>query len=530
MNINISINNEQPFKLSVSKDETIGDMKKRARKIQPFFLFDEVNYNGIKLQDSKTISYYNIREGDTLKIIPELVGACIDNLKNEENPNIGFDLKLIKRDELHVNLIHFDASMTNHENYYYFNKFKVDVVGGFYAIDNLEILKEYFNSIEKKNIPFIVISSGSSGKDVIPLCKKYSFVKEVIIFCLNYKYNEHYIKEYPGYVKKVFTSLSPLYNYIKTFGTDKYKEGIKNYKFSLEDIKMDKQIDQTPVITSYEYDKCYFLIHRAYSYFFGNIDDKYESPKFKESNFNNMKECFKKLENFEKEIVTAKFKDLTNINDNNTFVENAIRDYTGESGFCYLFNRIMRKFEPGLISVAYFMGPFLYGLNKYVKENPQVAMSKDMTLIRKVNLSKIDFYLYQINLGHIICFPSLTSSSYEDGSFIPTGLAKKYNNNCSNENMPIKMIIKYKYNKGNISPGIILGNKKGHDGKNLSIINSEKEVLLFPFTFFKINNIKTSSGNKNLKIIEMEIINRTSYIEYTLKNNVDKRILFSSLE
>ena len=41
---------------------------------------------------------------------------------------------------------------------------------------------------------------------------------------------------------------------------------------------------------------------------------------------------------------------------------------------------MMRNFEAGLISLSYFMGPFLYGLNKYVKENTEFAMSHDMTL------------------------------------------------------------------------------------------------------------------------------------------------------
>ena len=110
--------------------------------------------------------------------------------------------------------------MTNGENYGYYNNFKVNVVGGFYAIDDLNVLKNYFEKIKEKNIPFIVISSGTSGKDVISLCKNYSFIKEVIIFCLNYNYNEHYLKEYPGFVKKVFTSIGPLYEYIKSLASD----------------------------------------------------------------------------------------------------------------------------------------------------------------------------------------------------------------------------------------------------------------------------------------------------------------------
>ena len=54
----------------------------------------------------------------------------IDNIKNEIDLNLGFDMSLIKRDELNVNLINFDKNMTNSENYDFSNSFKVDVVGG----------------------------------------------------------------------------------------------------------------------------------------------------------------------------------------------------------------------------------------------------------------------------------------------------------------------------------------------------------------------------------------------------------------
>ena len=35
-------------------------------------------------------------------------GGFIDNIKEEIDLNIGFDMNLIKRNELNVNLIHFD--------------------------------------------------------------------------------------------------------------------------------------------------------------------------------------------------------------------------------------------------------------------------------------------------------------------------------------------------------------------------------------------------------------------------------------
>lgn len=527
MKIYIKFNDGESFNLEVSPQETIGEVRQKAQKIKIFFNFDEIKFNGMTLNNSQSLDNYGIREGDTLNICPKQVGACIDQLKDEVDTKIGFDLSLIKRNELNINLIHFDAKMTNHENYGYYNKLKVDVVGGFYAIDNLEVLKLYLNKIKGKNIPFIVISSGSNGKDVIPICKQYSFIKEVIIFCMNYKYNEHYIKEYPGYVKKVFTSLDSVYQYLKTFEDKSIQNGIEKYKFALNEIKMDKQINQTPVITSSEYDSCYFLIHKSYAHFFKDINNKNESVVFNQNNINKLEEALNKINDdfSNKKNLLESFKGLLNISDNNTFIEKAIRNYTAEDSYCYLYNRIMRHFEPGLISFAYYMGPFLYGINKYVKENPSFAFSKDMTLTRNVKMSKIDFYLYKLNLGHIICFPSLTSTSSKSVGFKATGLSQKTCKNDPSEVIDFTFEIKYKHKIGNISPGIILEDKKGHDGNYISNNNFESEVLLFPFTFLRINKINSEDSK-----IEFEIVNRTSYIEYTLKNNVKNRTFFSNLD
>ena len=446
---------------------------------------------------------------------------------------------LFDRDELYVNLIHFDYNMTNRENYIYYNNFKVDVVGGFHAIDDLVIFKNYLESLNKKNIPFIVISSGSSGKDVIPICKKFSFIKEVIIFCNNYKYNEHYLKEYPGYVKKILTSIKSVYEYLKTLGGD-FKEGVERYQkedkftFSSEEIQTNKQLKQCPVITAIEYDRCGYLVHKVYSSFFGDINDKNEKLIFDINNLNKIYDCLDKMELDlnEKRKLSQIFNYLFNLKDNDTFVEESIRAYTGESIFCYLFNRIMRNFEKGLISFAYYMGPLLYGLNKYVKENKKLAIEGNKKLYRIIECSNLDFYLYKLNVGHIICFPSFTSTSSKEIKFQPSKLSKNINNNIDmDEKLKIKMIFKYKYKKGNISPGIIIEKNKGKDGRYLSNY-AEKEVLLFPFTFVRIKKIK-SKKEKGIKIqvIELEIINRTSYIEYILKTDDQKRIiLFSKLD
>ena len=469
-----------------------------------------------------------------------VVNECyIDNLKEEEDKDIGFDLSLLKRNELYVNLIHFDTNICNSENYRYYNNFKVDVVGGFQAIDNLDLLQRYLEAIKTKKIPFIVISSGSSGKDVIQICKKFSFVKEVIIFCRNYKYNEHYLNEYSGYVKKVLTSIKDVYKYIKTFGSNKgelSKKKSDHFVFSYDQIKMNKQLEQCPVISAYEYDKCYFLIHRAYAHFFGKMEDKKSLPVFDDSRFKKIKEFIKNskfIEEKDQDDLIKKFEELKDVNN---FTELAIRTYTGESYFCYIFNRTMRNFEEGLISLAFYMGPFLYGVNKYVYENPiNFAFKENMTLYRNIQCSILDFYLYKINLKHIICFPSITSTSTVRGKFNPTKAAKKVNKN--NEIPPediykITMVFHYKHENGNISPGIIVKDNLAKDGHYLSKHKNENEVILFPFTFVRITQIKEIEKEKEKNQYEMhlDIINRKSYIEYTLRDNVENRFLFSKLD
>ena len=304
---------------------------------------------------------------------------------------------------------------------------------------------------------------------------------------------------------------------------------------------MNKQLIQCPVISAKEYDECYFLIHRAYSFFFDNIESNFFSifnpfnwVKKRKSVFSN--EYFEKMyRNLSYENVLFEIYDdleeLVDIEDNNIFVEKALRLYSAQSKFVYLINKLMRNFEKGLISFAYFMGPLLFGLYKYVHDNPNFSLSKNMKLFRIIRCSKLDFYQYKLNLGHIICFPSLTSTSFEPIKFKPTKLAQKLNKNNNIENMlNVKMIFNYNYKKGNISPGIIIGNNKGHYFKNLSIYD-EKEVILFPFTFAKINNIYSSNeDDSDFKIIEMEIIGRNSYIEYKLKDNVYNRFLMSKFE
>ena len=295
---------------------------------------------------------------------------------------------------------------------------------------------------------------------------------------------------------------------------------------------MNRQLEQCPVISAFEYDKCYFLIHKAYAHFFGKMND-ISNKFFTKSCLNKIKEYINNSQTIndkDKQDLISRFEPLEG---KKNFAELAIREYTKESGFCYIFNRAMRNFEPGLISLAYYMGPFLFSINKYVKDNPgNFSLRYNMTLFRNIQCSIYDFYLYKMNLNHIICFPSITSTSTVRGLFNPTDKAKSLNKNgmSPKDLINVTMIFDYKHRSKNKSPGIIVGMNIASDGQLLSQNSNENEVILFPFTFVRITKLDKVKDKENTYEMYLEIINREDYIEYTLKNKVHKRIKFSSLE
>ena len=44
--------------------------------------------------------------------------------------------------------------------------------------------------------------------------------------------------------------------------------------FTNNDINMNRQIDVCDIITAYEYDKLYFMVHKAFPYYFTNESKK----------------------------------------------------------------------------------------------------------------------------------------------------------------------------------------------------------------------------------------------------------------
>jgi len=102
--------------------------------------------------------------------------------------------------------------------------------------------------------------------------------------------------------------------------------------------------------------------------------------------------------------------------------------------------------------------------------------------------------------------------------FKSTNISKKINNDKNEEKSYIKMIISYNP-KGKCVP-------QGLDVSNESIYSHEKEILLFPFTFLKIDKVEINTGTQNDKhYIYMTIINKGDILEYGLNKNYSFKLV-----
>ena len=97
----------------------------------------------------------------------------------------------ISRNPLYINLLHYDDKLTNKENQNYYKYFKLNIVGGYYGINNLIMLHEYIKEIKNSKIflRYILLVSGSNSSQVLEKCYFDQFIEEIIIFC--FKINDY---------------------------------------------------------------------------------------------------------------------------------------------------------------------------------------------------------------------------------------------------------------------------------------------------------------------------------------------------
>ena len=260
------------------------------------------------------------------------------------------------------------------------------------------------------------MTSGSEAEKVLEEFNKYDFLIEFIIFYFKIEYN--YLKDKYNKIKLI----TKKFNEIRQF--------LQSKKFSEDDLNMDNHLPVTPLITYYDYKKCLFPIHRILAYFF-----KYDIIGYSRQYFFEAK---KYIDNsiFEKDIkekILYIMEDLIMDRDKERFTsewfpKKCIQYYTGEN-LCYVFNKSLRNFDKFYVEMAYFIGPFYYGLFEYALRHREKTLNKKTILYRDLIMDRLDLYFYQFCENDIICFPSFTSTTLKENlNFKPTKNSAKINN------------------------------------------------------------------------------------------------------
>ena len=352
------------------------------------------------------------------------------------------------------------------------------------------MLQKYINAINNSNlyIRYTLIVSGSKSIDVLNYCYKYKYIDDVIIFCNNTNYYNQ-LKSYPK-INLVTNSFATIIYHLK------------NKSYTNKELDMDNQIPFTPLITFYEYKNCYFAIHRMLSRFF---KENWSNPYLTGDDVNSVV-MFLQRSKFDNNMKIKIVAIMKNLLYSKNFAFDCIRYYTGED-LCYIFNKTLRDIGKNFDGMSHFVGPFDYALYKYLYDHPNKGIYRNVTLYRDVKMNIFDLYLYYLSYGDVICLPSFTSTTLlKDLNFESTSNSQKVNKTSTQSSFPVKMIFTYKYNYGNVSPGILI-NKE-------SEFSSEEEVILFPFTFVRIAGIV---NRNNVIQINLDIIKKDKIIEFALK-------------
>ena len=412
------------------------------------------------------------------------------------------DFSDIKKGDIFVNLIHYDKNLKKPENLEYFRYFSIKIQGCYYSFDNFKMLKLYLS--RQVQIPysvgFILIISGNESEKVLKEFHNLDILNEIIIFCYN-------INKYL-YLKNIYNKIALITN---DFG--EIINTLRTKKLAKDDLKMENHIQLTPLISYFDYKKVIFPIHRVIAYFF---DEKYNG--FSKENLEVAK-IFINKSSYTTEDKKLIIDIMEKLKDSKDFPSDCINFYTGEN-LCYIFNKGLRNFEKFYVEMAYFIGPLYFGIFKYALEHPEKQLKAKTILYRDIELDRLDLYCYEFLENDIICFPSFTSTTIDkDLNYENTNKSKKINNNQLEQKSFVKMIITYDP-KGKCEP-------QGLDISDKSQYSYEKEILLFPFTFFKIDKVEIHSGKeKDKHLIYMTIINKGDILEYGLQ----KRHAFKLIE
>ena len=413
------------------------------------------------------------------------------NLLDEEAQNLKLKLK--------INAIFFYESLSK-ENVDIYNRLKLVVLGGFFGVQNIDVFKKLLIQLENLNTSFILISTGSSFQKVDEFCLNLNCIKQVIIFCADEK---KYKSMYDSKKKNIFvvTEVLPLFVYLGL-----HSELLPDY-----DKNIKKLINHNPQISYFEYEKYYYIYHKMLSFFF---KEDFSILNYGEDYLEQMFEFIEKNTELDEDKQNEFKNIIIKFKNSDDFLKESLVFYTSENEYVYLFNKAMRKIEEGLERLSFLMGPMYYSMVRYLKvQNPNLNLNESMILYRNITINKYDLNIYSMAVDNIICFSSFTSTSLKKNNFSTTINALKANK-LDEEKINLLMILNYNHLPNNPPMGMKLS--------FFSAYPDEEEILLFPFTFIKVQTLnKIDDYHYEL---ECDIINKSCILEYGLKKGKKVRI------
>ena len=406
--------------------------------------------------------------------------------------------KQLKQYEL--NILYYDEEMQDKgENSDNCAFFRMNTKGTFYGCHNLDLFKVVCEKIKKNGKVFILLSSGSAAEKIYNYCIDMNQIRECYIYC---SWKEKYI---------------PLLNkYSKLKGVYNIFSDLKEKLSSIKEIKSDT-IKSSNLIYFEDYSKIYIKLHyeiiRKYKLFKILKSTNYNEKEFlelMEKNFPNFIDVARQLFPDKEEIINffknntdekeSIIKDVFNCKDD---IKSYIKNYTAESFYYRYLNKFLRQGDfDAFRKLSSHISKFIYLLYEYRKNN--ISSYGKTDLYRKMYISLDAVNNYASSIGKVICFPSFTSTSIEDGAFSPT----KYN---PSDHL-VKLIIKQNETKSVVSIG------------NDSIYKSEKEYLFLPFSFFKIVDVRKKEGtSQSPHIINLIALNSDKPIEEMFSDFMDNK-------
>ena len=370
-----------------------------------------------------------------------------------------------------------------------------------------KVLKEIKAEYEKDNLlKFQLIVAGESAQNVF-----------------NYILNNDYLCIFDNICILARNGNNGAYSNLKS-NLSKKKRNLKLYnnfksiKDSFINVECKKSktrcYNYTKVINYKDYLDDYYLFHEKISKYYGDIDvtsfnyslgivedflKTVDEKKLKISTINEggkKKSLIKALEIFG----TVAEQNVDNYKD-------VLTKYTEEKDSFYQdLNSWLRGLDAlAYDKIGYFVSDLMFCLNEYgVYKNTGVIV--DTTLYRGTKLNYIDLLLYERNLGKIITLPSFTSTSVEKR--VAENFSGRESLESNNGLFSVIFFIEIKDSE-NYCP-------VAFDIQEISKYESEREILILPFTFFRIKKVDISLESLKADIY-LEVIRKPEVLEVYIK-------------